>query len=585
MSGRMKLQIINLSKIYSNGVYTLPLRCNSTGKYILMRFPLLVMLVIIGLLIGTNAYAQDKTIEIDKLFNWATPTTPGCICAVSQNGKVVVNRAYGLADLERDVALTTNSIFDAGSVRKQFVAAAILLLVEDGRLSLSDDVRKHVPQLPDYGHKITLDHLLTHTSGLRDWQPLLNLAGGDPDAMTMILRQRGLNFVPGEEWSYSNSGYVLLTEIATRTSGMPFPEFARKRLFEPLGMKMTTYVDDMTYVIKNRALAYGKAKDRWKLDMYVGNDRGSAGALFTTVSDLIIWNDALTNTRLGAFVSEKLQEQAKLNNGRKLSYTRGLTMEPYRGVRMLSHSGSAAGYHSWTGRLPDQGLSIAVMCNSDAMSATALANRIIDLYVPAAGTAASEAGPPPAIPTDALPDATSKAGMFFNEETREQMHLVVDRGRFRIAGGPGLVPVEKDRFRRWGAFVEFMSQDKFELNFLSPDKFELKSMEGKVTRYARAHPYAPTAAELQAFAGRYQSDELMATIELSVGKDGLTGRANDKPGPPFEFSPIYRDAFQFAGVVLHFVRDKAGKVVALEYSNPMLRNVKFIRLSNYASSR
>ncbi|HEX8354746.1 MAG TPA: serine hydrolase domain-containing protein, partial [Pyrinomonadaceae bacterium] len=238
------------------------------------RLPLLLSFAAAALLLGTPAYAQDKTGEVDKIFGWATPATPGCAVAVSQRGKLVVNRAYGSADLERDVFLTPNSIFDIGSVRKQFVAAAVLLLVEEKRLSLSDDIRKHFPELPDYGHKITLDHLLTHTSGLRDWTGLLPLAGGDPDALTLILRQRGLNFAPGEEWSYSNSGYVLLTEIVARASGMRFSEFTRKRLFEPLGMKMTTYIDDLSEVIKHRALAYEKDGNRWKLDMLMGNERG-----------------------------------------------------------------------------------------------------------------------------------------------------------------------------------------------------------------------------------------------------------------------------------------------------------------------
>ncbi|HZG26448.1 MAG TPA: serine hydrolase domain-containing protein [Chitinophagaceae bacterium] len=300
-------------------------------------FKTLVWCAIMILATGTALIGQDKTSEIDKLFSWATPQTPGCVCAISQNGKVVVNKAYGLADLERNVPLITNSVLDAGSIRKQFVAAAVLLLVEDGKLSLSDDVHKYIPGLPDYGHKITIDHLLTHTSGIRDWQPLLNLAGGDPDAMTMILRQQGLNFVPGEEWSYSNSGYVLLTDIVAKSSGMPFPEFAQKRLFHPLGMKLTTYVEDMKALIMNRALAYGKEKDRWKLDMYLGNDRGGAGALLTTPGDLLLWNDALFSNRLGPFVSNKLQEPAKLNNGRKLYYTRGLSMEPSRGRKLVAH--------------------------------------------------------------------------------------------------------------------------------------------------------------------------------------------------------------------------------------------------------
>ncbi|MCA1481147.1 serine hydrolase, partial [Bradyrhizobium sp. NBAIM08] len=145
----------------ANGVYPLLLKLNSAGNALLIRFSLLASSVVIGLLAGTNTYAQDKTGEIDKLFSWATPATPGCICAVSQDGKVVVNRAYGSADLERDVPLSPNSVFDAGSVRKQFIAAAVLLLAEEKSLSLSDDVRKYIPQLPDYGYKITLDQLLT----------------------------------------------------------------------------------------------------------------------------------------------------------------------------------------------------------------------------------------------------------------------------------------------------------------------------------------------------------------------------------------------------------------------------------------
>jgi len=538
----------------------------------------LVSFVVAVLLVGTSAYAQDKTSEIDKVFSWVTPNAPGCAVSVSQNGKAVVNRAYGSADLERDVPLSPSSIFDIGSLRKQFVAAAVLLLVEEGRVSLSDDVRKYIPELPDYGHKITLDQMLTHTSGLRDWTGLLPLAGGDPDALTIILRQRGLNFAPGEEWSYSNSGYVLLTEIVARTSGMRFSEFTRKRLFEPLGMKTTTYVDDLSEVIKNRALAYEKNGNRWKLDMLLDNNRGGGGALFSTAGDLVIWNDALTSGRLSTYVTEKLQEQAKLNNGRQLSYARGLTVEPYGGGRMIWHTGGAAGYHSWLGRLPAQGLSIAVMCNSDAMSTTALAQRIFGLFVPAAP--APEAGTPPTLPADVLPDVNGKTGLFFNEQTGEQMRLVVDRGRFRVAGGPGLVPLTKDRFRRWGASVQFMSQDEFEVHFLSTDQFELKSMEGKTTRYARAQPFVPTAADLQAFAGRYQSDELGAFFDMTPGKDGLKGRANDAPGTLPEFRPVARDTFQLGGVMLRFRRDKAGKVSALDYSNPIIRNIKFTRLSD-----
>lgn len=539
----------------------------------------LASLVVIAMLIGTPAFAQDKTAEVDKIFSWAKPGEPGCAVAVSQNGKLVVNRAYGSADLERDVPISPNTIFDIGSLRKQFVAAAVLLLVEEGRLSLSDDVRKHIPQLPDYGHKITVDHLLTHTSGLRDWVPLLQLAGGNADVLTLILRQRGLNFAPGEEWSYTNSGYVLLTELVVRTSGMPFAEFARKRLFEPLGMKATTYLADMREVIKNRALAYDKEGSRWKMNMLLDNDRGGGG-LLSTAGDLLVWNEALTSNRLGAFVSAKLQEPAKLNNGRKLSYARGLIVDSYRGGTLVSHSGGAAGYSSWLGRLPAQGLSIAVLCNAGATSATGLARRVGDQFMPATDAETAESRAPTAGAGVTGLDLNNKAGLFFSERTGEPLRLIVNNGRLGIGGGSPLVPVTTDRFRNPRGDLFFRSQDEFELHFLSQDQFELKSMEGQTTRYRRAQPYSPTADDLKAFAGRYESTEIGTVFQIEPKGDGLLARLEHTPSRSLEFKPVAPDTFQISRVTVRFQRDKSGKIVALDYSNPLLRNVKFTRLSD-----
>ena len=201
--------------------------------------------LIAALLLGTPAYAQDGTAGVDSIFSFATPETPGCAVGVSQRGKVVVDRAYGLANVERRVPMSPGSRFDVGSAQKQFTAAAVLLLAEEGRLSLSDDVREHLPQLPDYGHVVTVDHLITHTAGIRDWTGMLPMAPEGTDVVTLIQRQRGLNFVPGEEWSYSSSGFELAKAIVARVSGMPFAEFTRRRLFEPLGMKSTAYVPDI----------------------------------------------------------------------------------------------------------------------------------------------------------------------------------------------------------------------------------------------------------------------------------------------------------------------------------------------------
>jgi CubicO group peptidase (beta-lactamase class C family) len=539
--------------------------------------------LLITLLAAPSAHAQDKTAELDKIFSWVKPGMPGCVAGASQDGTLVVNRAYGLADLERNVPLTAESLLDAGSIRKQFVAAAVLILVDEGRLSLSDDVRKHIPELHDFGHTVTIDHLLTHTSGIRDWIPLLNWASGDPDAMGMILRQRTLNFVPGTEWSYSNSGYVLLPEIVARASGMKFSEFLHKRVLDPLGMKHSRYIDDPDLVLKNRALAYEpQSGGVWKADMRLGNARGGAGALFTTAADLVLWNDALAAGRLGKFVTAKIQEPARLSNGRELTYARGLSLLTEKGFRIVLHSGGAAAYRSFAARFVDHGVSIAVLCNAGEASDARddFAGHIFDLL-----TGKALMGPSPAPPPAGITgvDATGRAGLFFNERTNEPLRLVANNGRLAIAGGGPLVTVAADRFRPARVRTEFMSNDRFELHFQSNDQFELTSMEGATAKYRRAQPYAPAAEDLKAFAARYESHELRAELRIEPAARGLTVHLNDRPA--IEFAPVDRDTFQRGMQTLRFRRDATGKVLGFDFTNPVLRNVAFTRVGDGTSGR
>jgi CubicO group peptidase (beta-lactamase class C family) len=531
-----------------------------------------------ALLLATPAYGQDRTAEVDAIFSFATPETPGCAVGVSQAGKVLVNRAYGLADVERRRPLSPRTIFDIGSTQKQFVAAATLLLVEDGRLALSDDIRKHVPELPDYGHTVTVNHLLTHTSGIRDWTGLLPMAEEGTDVTQLILRQRGLNFTPGEEWAYSNSGFVLLKEIVTRASGMSFAEFARRRLFVPLGMQSSAYVADILQGTGERALGYQKEGAGWKPYMRLGNERGG-GAVVSTAGDLLVWNDALTNGRLGAFVTAKLQEQTKLRNGRTLSYARGLIVDRYRGGPLVSHSGGAAGFSTWLGRFPAQGLSVAVLCNFDPVSATALARRVADLYVPAdAGTGQAQAAANGA--GAAGVDVTGRAGLFFDERTGQPMRLVLNDGRLRIANGPPLVAVAQDRFRNPRGDLFFRSQDEFELRFLSPDQLELRSMEGQTTRYRRARPWTPAAPDLQAVEGRYESAELGSVFEIVPGASGLVMRFERSPGRALELTPVERDTYMRSMMIVRVRRDATGRVVGFDYGNPLVRGIAFTRLGD-----
>ena len=519
----------------------------------------------------------DRTAEVDKVFAWATPENPGCTCAVSLHGHLIINRAYGSANLETKTPLTTGMVFDAGSLLKQFVAAAVLILADEKRLSLSDDARTYLPELRDFGHTITVQHLITHTSGLRDWPAMLPLSAGNDDALTLILRQRGLNCVPGEEWSYSSSGFVLAREVVARVSGMSFADFARTRMFEPLGMKSTTFAADINAARGERALAYDKEGGAWRPAMLLERERGGGG-IFSTSADLVTWNDALTRDRLGAFVSAKLQEPVRLNNGRVLNYGHGLMLGTYRGAKELWHTGSADGYKSFLGRYPEQGLSIAIMCNSgDGTDRTAFAHRIFDIFAPDAPKDQSEDGPPPPIPAGV--DLTRRAGLFFSETDHRPLTLAVFRDKwFRIAGGPGLVVVDADHFRRWGASAQFMSADAFEVRFVSPDRFELRSMEGVSTFYRRAQAWTPAPADLKAFSGRFRSDELNAVFVSEARPDGLTMHLEHEPARSLTLTPVDPDAFQFSGITIRFQRDASGLVTGFDFGNPLIRKVFFAKL-------
>ena len=345
--------------------------------------------------------AADR--RVDALFSAWTHDTPGCAAAVGVQGKTALARAYGMADLEHGVANTPETIFEAGSVSKQFTAAAVLLLAGDGKLSLDDPVRKYVPELPDYGAPLTIRHMLTHTSGLRDWGEVAGIAGWPrttrvhthAHVLDIASRQQSLNFTPGTKWSYSNTGYNLAAIIVARVSGVAFPEFTRQRIFRPLGMANTSWRDDFTRVVLNRAIAYSLQTDGYHQDMPFEDVYGNGG-LLTTVGDLLKWNEHFVRSTIGnaQFVADE-QTPGHFNDGRAHDYAPGLYVRPYRGVAEYSHSGATAGYRAFLSRYPEQHVSIAVLCNNGKATPTEYAHKIAEIYL---GTALKpeEAYPPQA---------------------------------------------------------------------------------------------------------------------------------------------------------------------------------------------
>lgn len=349
--------------------------------------------LLIGTCLAKETGSRDEkaAAAVDEVFADLTKTgSPGCALGIYRDGKMIYSKGYGLANLEDKVPITPQSVFDIGSTSKQFSAASILVLEKQGKLSVNDDVRRYLPELPDYGPKITILNLLNHTSGLRDYLTMMELAGfntdsvtTDEDALALVTRQKALNFAPGTDWLYSNTGFFLLSLIVKRVSGKTLREFAAENIFTPLNMAHTQYRDDHASLIPNRAMAYDEkeSKDGYTLNVSYFEQTGD-GAVHTSVEDLLKWDENFYTAQVGGkeFLTE-IQEQGKLNNGKLLEYAKGLFISDYRGLRTVSHGGAWGGYRAELLRFPQQHFSVACLCNVSNASPTKRAHQVADIYL------------------------------------------------------------------------------------------------------------------------------------------------------------------------------------------------------------
>jgi len=327
---------------------------------------------------------------VDKLFaRWDRPDSPGCALAVVKDGRIVHSRGYGMADLEHEVRITPASVFYVGSLSKQFTAMVVALLAQQGMLGLDDDIRKYLPELPSYGKPITIRHLIHHTSGLREYMPLLARAGWRPDApfgnqdvLEIVAREPRLDFEPGEQFAYSNTGYALLALIVERAARIRLGEFADAHIFSPLDMRDTHFHSDASRLVNRRAYAYEPSPSGGlRLGPPVPT-RVGAGGIFTTVEDLARWDQNFYAAQIGgAALIRQITTPGTLNDGRPLEYAFGLEVRSYRGLRVVEHSGDLAGYRAYLGRFPDQRLSVILLCNRSDINQVPLAHAVADVYL------------------------------------------------------------------------------------------------------------------------------------------------------------------------------------------------------------
>ena len=523
----------------------------------------------------TNAEAVDHLLD-----RWRGTATPGCAVGVSRNGRILLERGYGMANLETGTPIQPATIFHAASLAKQFTAMAVMLLVRDQRLSLDDDIRRFIPEVPDYGTPITVRHLLTHTSGLRDYFELLILARGrfeedritDADMMDIVTRQPSLNFPPGVEYLYSNTGYGLLEVLVRRVSGQSLRDLAASRIFAPLSMSHTQFHDDYTSLVPGRASGYAATASGWRTSS-PNYDVYGATSLFTTVGDLLRWAANFDAPSVGdTSIMRQMTTRAVLLNSDSTDYGFGLSLVRDRGAHVQEHEGSDPGFRAYLGRYTDHGLAVAVLCNTRSANAVALGHGIAGIYLDPLLHSAPPyplAGPRAA---DSLV-AARRAGVYFHPVEKEVVELTWRDGALYTArrGGGRLVPLEDGRLQIKGEPVVIIfgpgAHAGFESRSLAPGRHPVP--------FEWRAPLVLVPGALAAYAGDYFSAELNSLYHVSVVDSTIVLRTGTSSG--ITARSAFTDTFVSGQLTIEFART-GGRVTGFQISHPRARGLRFTRV-------
>jgi CubicO group peptidase (beta-lactamase class C family) len=524
--------------------------------------------------------------EVDKVFaHWDKPTSPGCALSVSKDGSIIYKRGYGMADLDHDIPITPTSVFHVASVSKQFTAMAIHLLAQQGKLSLDDEVRKHITELPDFGDRITIRHLLHHTSGLRDQWSLLIMAGWrlsedvvkDEDVLELIARQKALNFKPGDQHLYSNTGYTLMAVIVKRVSGQSLRQFAEANIFKPLAMNSTFFRDDHLVVVKNPAYGYAPVIEKaFKLSV-PNYDTVGASSLLTTVEDLAKWEQNFYDFRVGGKEAiEQMQRTTTLNDGEKFPYAHGLVIGSYKGLKVVEHGGADAGYRSSLMRFPEQRFSVACICNGANIAPGQLSRQVADIYLKdLLKPEAPKTDSPVAAVTLSEQQLKNKVGAYWNASTGSFAKISLTDNKLFVAtpGNTELLALSENRFRLKGQSTEVTFTSR-------PDGSAMQLVvmpEGrKPGIFEVQETMNPTAEQLKEYAGAYYSDELDTVYRMEVVDGKLVLKR--KKYPPMPFSAVFKDALSnpTTGIV-QFTRDPQKRINGFIIYAGRIRNLRFVK--------
>jgi CubicO group peptidase (beta-lactamase class C family) len=519
----------------------------------------------------------ERERKVDKVFAaFDKPDSPGCALGVVRDGTFIYKRGYGEASLELGVPITPESVFYMGSVSKQFTAASVVLAAEQGYLSLDDDVRKYVPELPSYGKTITLREMLHHTSGFRDILGLLLLAGRNfedihptPELLDLLSRQKALNYMPGDEYLYSNTNFFLMSVVIHRATGKTLTQFADENIFRPLGMTHTRFYEDHSVVVPGRIPAYEpRPGGGFRIDWSTNFDKVGDGGLLSSVSDLLLWDRNFYDNKLGkGTLLKEMQTPGVLNNGKQIEYALGLTISTYRGLPIVEHGGALFGYRTELLRFPQQKFSVITLCNVGTSGPRALANQVADIYLD------GQLSPEPSASGAAGIDAQPFAGWYRNLESHSVVEITASKeglGAFSTLFKP------RDA-------THFVAAAGPEIAFgRQPDSGMRLTLSFKDTAAQMFERYEPLKASAENFApytGEYTSAELEATYHFAV-KDGKLTLATNWQEPAV-LEPTVFDEFQGPfGTAFVFRRDGGGHITGCDLFAGRVRNIAFTKTAS-----
>ncbi len=535
--------------------------------------------------------------EIGKLIDetflaWDTTWTPGVAVAVVKDGEIAFKNGYGYAQMEYDIPITPSTVFHIASISKQFTTFSILLLEADGKLSLDDDIRKHIPEVPDFGVSITLRQLAHNISGLRDQWNLLAMAGWRLDdiisteqVLRLLARQKELNFHPGDEYLYSNSGFTLLAEVVARVSGQTFPEFTHERIFEPLGMHNTLFYDDHEKIVRNRAYSYASRNGEYRKRVLSYAIAG-ATSLFTTVEDLSLWALNFEDLKVGnTDIVEKMNTRGVLNDGTTSSYALGQVVGSYRGLPMISHGGADAGYRTFLARFPEHGISVIVFSNDGGFNSNATAMKVAEIVLEDFLKEEKDEEPWDEKLVDADPALFPHYEGHFLQAPDN--HIILQSKKDTLYF---YTSSNKDHIRLYPLSAHEFITEKGRTRFVFPEHNNTQVEAVKMIRndenseLPRVEPFDPASVSLDDFAGRFYSEELDITYTLEVkqeenGKPGLVsthlriGEITLTPLTPNHFS----GSIWFASRI-RFEKDDHGIIKGFRASGGRVRDVWFERV-------